>query len=418
MNDRAFDAVWRDCAPAVLGALVRRYGHFDAAEDAVQEAMVAAARQWPADGVPRDPRAWLIRVASRRLVDRLRADGARTQREERAARAASAPGAGSGGSGDTAPDQDDTLAVMLLCCHPALSRPSQIALTLRAVAGLTTAQIARAFLVPEPTMAQRISRAKARLEQEAEPFAPPDRHELPARLAAVMHVLYVVFTEGHAATTGADLTVPALGDEAIRLARELHRMLPHDGEVAGLLALLLLTAARRPARTTPDGSFVPLAVQDRARWDRAKIVEGVALLEAALPVGSVGPFQLQAAIAAVHDEAGAAADTDWAQIDQLYRMLSAVAPSPVVTLNHSIAVAEVRGAEAALAMVEPLGDDRSMRMNHRLHAVRAHLLERAGRPDEALDACRRAAELATSQPEQRHLRHEVERLAVLSRGRR
>ncbi|MEZ5406579.1 MAG: DUF6596 domain-containing protein [Acidimicrobiales bacterium] len=245
---------------------------------------------------------------------------------------------------------------MLLCCHPALSRPSQIALTLRAVAGLDTAQIARAFLVPEPTMAQRISRAKARLAQEAEPFAPPDRSELPARLAAVMHVLYLVFTEGHTATSGADLTVPALGDEAIRLARELHRVLPDDGEVAGLLALLLLTAARRPARAARDGSFIPLAVQDRARWDRDKIAEGVALLEAALPVGRVGPYQLQAAIAAVHDEAVTAADTDWAQTDELYR--------------------------------------------------------------KSLHAARRAAELATSRPEQRHLQHEVERLALLPRLRR
>lgn len=424
MSDRALDTVWRDCAPTVLGALVRRYGHFDAAEDAVQEALVAAARQWPADGVPRDPKAWLIRVASRRLVDRLRADGARARREERATRSLAPAGDRAGISGGynggnsgsahgTATDRDDTLAVMLLCCHPALSRPSQIALTLRAVAGLSTAQIARAFLVPEPTMAQRISRAKARLEQETEPFAVLPRDELPARLAVVMHVLYLVFTEGHAATTGTHLTAPALGDEAIRLARELHRLLPDDGETAGLLALMLLTAARRPARTGPDGSFVPLADQDRHRWDRAMIAEGVALVEAALPVGRVGPYLLQAAIAAVHDEAPTAADTDWAQIEQLYRMLAAVAPGPVVTLNHAVAVAEVHGADAALALIEPLADDRTMRLNHRLHAVRAHLLERAGRPDEALAACRRAAELATSLPEQRHLQREVARLTDL-----
>lgn len=424
VTDRALDTVWRDCAPAVLGALVRRYGHFDAAEDAVQEALVAAARQWPADGVPRDPKAWLIRVASRRLVDRLRADEARARREQRAARSLAPAGDRSGISGGhivgnsgsahgTATDRDDTLAVMLLCCHPALSRPSQIALTLRAVAGLSTAQIARAFLVPEPTMAQRISRAKVRLEQEAEPFAALPRDELPARLAAVMHVLYLVFTEGHAATAGAHLTAPALGDEAIRLARELRRLLPGDGEAAGLLALMLLTAARRPARTGPDGSFVPLADQDRSRWDRAMIAEGVALVEAALPVGPVGPYQLQAAIAAVHDEAPTAADTDWAQIDQLYGMVATVAPSPVVTLNQAVAVAEVRGPQAGLAMIEPLTDDRSMRLNHRLHAVRAHLLERAGRADEALAACRRAAELATSLPEQRHLQAEVARLAQL-----
>ncbi len=413
MNERALDAVWRDCAPRVLGALVRRYGHFDAAEDAVQEAMVAAARQWPMEGVPHDPKAWLVRVASRRLVDRQRADGARARREEREARWLSPAGGSNGGA--SAPDRDDTLAVMLLCCHPALSRPSQIALTLRAVAGLNTAQIARAFLVPESTMAQRISRAKARLEQEAEPFAVPHSDQLPGRLAAVMHVLYLVFTEGHAATTGGDLTVPALGDEAIRLARDLRRVLPHDGEAAGLLALMVLTAARRPARSGPDGSFVPLADQDRTRWDRAKIDEGVALVEAALPAGRVGPYQLQAAIAAVHGEAATAADTDWAQIDQLYVMLSAVAPGPVVTLNHAVAAAEVRGPEAALAMIEPLADDRSMRMNHRLHAVRAHLLERVGRPGDALVACQRAAELATSLPEQRHLQREVSRLSLAGR---
>ena len=410
MSEPGIDVVWRACAPRVLGALIRRYGHVDAAEDALQEALVAAARQWPAEGMPDDPKAWLIRVASRRLVDRLRADDARARREERVALRATTKHLATVGPEDASTDCDDTLAVMLLCCHPSLSQPSQVALTLRAVAGLTTAQIARSFLVPESTMAQRIVRAKARLERLADPFGLPPVTEMPARVAAVAQVLYLVYTEGHTATTGASLTVPSLGAEAIRLARELHRSLPDDGEVSGLLALMLLTDARRRARIGTDGSFIPLAEQDRGQWNRHQIAEGTALIEAALAIGPVGPYQLQAAIAAVHDEATTAEATDWAQIEQLYEMLERIAPGPIVTLNRAVAVAEVRGPQAALELIGPLLDDQRLRRNHRLHAVEAHLLELTGRADAARDAYLLAARLATSIPEQRHLHAAARRL--------
>jgi RNA polymerase sigma factor (sigma-70 family) len=396
--------IWRACVPEVLAALVRSYGDFDSAEDAVQEALLAAARQWPSEGVPDNPRGWLIRVASRRLVDQWRSDQARAGREERDARrtptdAMLAPAA------DAADlvDRDDSLTLLLLCCHPALTRPSQVALTLRAVAGLSTAQIARAFLVPEATMAQRISRAKQRLREAGARFGPPAVQELPDRVAAAAHVLYLVFTEGHTSTTGADLQDVVLADEAIRVTRQLHARLPHDGEVAGLLALMLITDARRAARVRADGSLVPLAEQDRSRWDQRAIREGVALLERALPTGRVGPFQLQAAIAAVHAESAAAAATDWAQIEILYRMLGDLAPSPVVTLNHAVAVGMAHGPQAGLARLEPLLQDRQMIKHHRLHAVRGHLLEMAGCQDEARDSYAMAARLATSIPEQRYL---------------
>ena len=394
MTGAGLEGVWRECAPHVLVALVHRYGDFDAAEDAVQEALLAAARQWPAEGVPDNPRGWLIRVASRRLVDQWRSEAARAVREELVTRQPAAP---------AGPDGDDSLGLLLLCCHPALLRPSQVALTLRAVGGLSTAQIARAFLVPEATMAQRISRAKARLRQAGARFTLPAVTELPDRVAAVAQVLYLVFTEGHTATTGTGLTDTSLAAEAIRLTRTLHRLLPRDTEVSGLLALMLLTDARQAARTRPDGSLVPLAEQDRSRWDRARIAEGIALVEGALAAGPVGPYQLQAAIAAVHAEAATAADTDWAQIELLYRMLAERAPGPVVTLNHAVAVAEVRGPAAGLDMLAPLLADPALRRHHRLHAVHAHLLERAGRLDDARTAYATAARLATSIPEQRYL---------------
>jgi predicted RNA polymerase sigma factor len=305
--------------------------------------------------------------------------------------------------------RDDSLALLLLCCHPALTRPSQVALTLRAVAGLSTAQIARAFLVPEATMAQRISRAKTRLRQVGARFTLPAAEQLPDRVAAVAQVLYLIFTEGHTATTGTGLSEVSLADEAIRLTRQLHRHLPAVGEVTGLLALLLLTDARRAARTRPDGSLVPLASQDRSLWDRERIAEGVRLIEAALPTGPVGPYQLQAAIAAVHAEAPRAADTDWAQIETLYRMLGAIAPGPMVELNHAVAVAMVDGPAAGLAMLEPLLGDRQLRRHHRLHAVHAHLLEMDGREGEARAAYATAARLATSIPEQRYLNDKAAR---------
>jgi RNA polymerase sigma factor (sigma-70 family) len=404
------EGVWRRCAPDVLAALVRRSGDFDAAEDAVQEALLAAARQWPADGPPDNPKAWLIRVASRRLLDQRRTEQARADRELRVtsqtppeaflAPAADAPAEG---------DRDDSLTLSLLCCHPALTRPSQVALTLRAVAGLSTAQIARAFLVPEATMAQRIARAKARLAQARARFTLPPAEELPGRVAAVAHVLYLIFTEGHTTSTGGGLTDLSLADEAIYLTRQLHRHLPAVDEVTGLLALMLLTDARRAARTRPDGSLVPLAEQDRSLWDRARIAEGVRLVEAVLPAGPVGPYQLQAAIAAVHAEAPSAGGTDWAQIETLYRMLDALAPGPVVTLNHAVAVAMVDGPAAGLARLEPLLQDRRLRHHHRLHAVHAHLLEMAGKQAEARTAYATAARLATSIPEQRYLNAKASR---------
>jgi len=404
MTSAGLEDVWRRCAPHVLAALVRRYGDFDAAEDAVQESLLAAARQWPTDGMPDNPRGWLIRVASRRLVDQWRAEQARSDREQLIARhtppeAFLAPAADTVVGGE----RDDSLTLLLLCCHPALTRRSQVALTLRAGAGLSTAQIARAFLVPEATMAQRISRAKTRLRQVGARFTVPAAEQLPDRVAAVAHVLYLIFTEGHTATTGTGLTDMSLANEAIRLTRRLHQHLPAAGEVSGLLALMLLTDARRAARTRPDGSLVPLAEQDRTLWDQTRIREGICLVERALPTGPVGPFQLQAAIAALHAEASRAEDTDWAQIETLYRMLRDLTPGPVVTLNHAVAVAMVDGPTAALDMLGPLLQDPQMRRHHRLHAVRAHLLEMDGRVEEARAAYAIAARLATSIPEQRYL---------------
>jgi len=391
------ERLWRDCAPRALAALVRRYGDFDTAEDALQEALLAASRQWPVDGVPANPTGWLLTVAGRRLIDQWRADQARTDRE-RLLHLQTPPEDYS-----DVVESDDSLALLLLCCHPALPRPAQVALTLRAIGGLSTAQIARAFLVPEATMAQRISRAKARLRQIDARFVLPPARELPGRLAAVAQVLYLIFTEGHTSTAGTGLIEDCLTGEAIRLTRQLHRQLPEAGEISGLLALMLLTDARRPARTGAGGALVPLAEQDRGRWDRARIGEGVALIEAALPSGPVGPYQLQAAIAAVHAEAARAEDTDWPQIELLYRMLADLTPGPVLTLNHAVAVAMVDGPAAGLAMLEPLLADTGLRRSHRLPAVRAHLLELAGRGEEARADYARAARLATSIPEQRYL---------------
>jgi RNA polymerase sigma factor (sigma-70 family) len=401
MTDAGLDELWRECAPRVLAALVRRYGDFDTAEDALQEALLAAAERWPSDGVPDNPTAWLITVASRRLIDQWRSDRARADREQTVLH-----------SEKPASDTDDSVTLLLLCCHPSLPRPAQVALTLRAIGGLNTAQIARAFLVPEATMAQRIVRAKARLRQVEAPFSLPPAHELPDRVAAVGHVLYLIFTEGHTTTTGGDLYDISLTAEAIRLTRQLHRQLPSAGEVAGLLALMLLTDARRSARIGSDGMLVPLAEQDRSRWDQARIREGVVLIEAALPIGQVGPYQLQAAIAAVHANATRAEDTDWPQIMTLYAMLDKLVPSPVLTLNHAVAVAMVNGPDAGLRMLEPLQEDKQLRHNHRLYAVRAHLLELAGCGDQARDAYAAAARLATSIPEQRYLNAAAARITL------
>ncbi|MFQ6851067.1 DUF6596 domain-containing protein [Streptomyces sp. 35M1] len=407
-------------APQVLGALVRRYGHFDPAEDSVQEALIAAAGQWPRDGIPDNPRGWLIRVASRRLTDRLRSDEARRRREETAAALTPAdafvappPGEGPGTSGlGRAPSEDDTLTLLFLCCHPALSPAAQIALTLRAVGGLTTAEIARAHLVPEATMAQRISRAKRTVRGTQ--FRQPDARDRDQRLAAVLQVLYLIFNEGYTATAGPDLHRTDLAREAIRLTRAVRRLLPHEGRVTGLLALMLLTEARTPARTGPDGELIPLDEQDRARWDRTAITEGIALAEEALAQGPAGDYQLQAAIAALHDEAGRAEDTDWPQILALYDVLVRRSPDPAAALGRAVAVAMVHGPRAGLAEVDALAwagtAGRAEQWHYRLDAVRGHLLERAGERDAARTAYRAAADATLSQPEARYLRRRADRL--------
>jgi RNA polymerase sigma factor (sigma-70 family) len=401
----------RELAPQVLGALVRRYDQFDLCEDAVQEALLAAAVQWPRAGVPEHPRGWLVTVASRRMTDQVRAESARRRREETvAARTPADALVAPGADADLPSAADDTLTLLFLCCHPALSPASQVALTLRAVGGLTTAQVAAAFLVPEATMAQRISRAKQTIKAAGARFAPPPPEERADRLRVALQVLYLIFNEGYAASSGPDLQRADLTTEAIRLARELHRLLPDDGEVAGLLALMLLTDARRPARTLPDGSLVPLASQDRSRWDAAAIAEGVALVTATLARAPIGLYQLQAAIAAVHDEAGRAEDTDWPQILVLYELLERLAPSPVVTLNHAVALAMVRGPQAGLDLLATLDDDGPLAGHHRLDAVRAHLLELAGDPAAAREHYRAAARRTTSLPEQRYLEGRAGRL--------
>ncbi|WP_230686980.1 RNA polymerase sigma factor [Catellatospora vulcania] len=402
MTDRRVEELLRELAPQVLGALVRRYGMFDACEDAVQEALLVAATKWPADGVPDNPRGWLITVGAHRLLDEVRSESARRRRED-AVTLATPQSALLGAPADAEPDRDDSLTLLFLCCHPALAAPSQVALTLRAVGGLSTEQIATAFLVPTATMAQRISRAKASVKAAGASFAMPDAADRDGRLRAVLQVLYLIFNEGYATTAGPDLVAPQLSDEAIRLTRWLRRLLPDDPEVAGLLALMLLTDARRPARTRSDGSLVALADQDRGRWDRARITEGVALISEALPRGAVGPYQLQAAIAAVHDEAPAMADTDWPQILALYGLLEQVAPSPAVTLNRAVAVGHVHGPQAGLDLLATLAADPRMANHHRLLATRAHLLEQSGDHTAAAASYRAAATLATNLPERRHL---------------
>jgi RNA polymerase sigma factor (sigma-70 family) len=405
------EGLLRRLAPQVLGAVVRRYGHFDTAEDATQEALLAAALQWPKEGVPDAPRAWLITVASRRLTDLLRSEQARQRREDTVASRALPEEWLAPAADRPAADADDTLVLLFMCCHPVLSPASQIALTLRAVGGLTTAEIARAFLVPEATMTRRISRAKQRIKDSGVPFALPPAGERDERLAAVLHVLYLIFNEGYASTSGPDLHRAELSAEAIRLARLVHRLQPDDAEVAGLLALMLLTDARRPARTGPGGELVPMAEQDRGRWDADAIAEGVALLTGALPRGPTGPYQLQAAIAAVHDEAPSAEATDWPQIVALYGLLRGLSDNPVVALNHAVAVAMAEGPQAGLELLWTLEADERIAGDHRLHAVRAHLLELAGDRAGARDAYQAAAGRTTNLPQQRYLNARAARLA-------
>ena len=395
-TDARIEDLLRELAPQVLGSLVRRHGQFDACEDAVQEALLAATQQWPERGLPDEPRSWLATVASRRLVDNWRSESARQRREEAAA-ALEPP------SPAQASDRDDTLALLFLCCHPSLSVPSQLALTLRAVGGLTTAEIAHAFLVPEPTLAQRISRAKQSIKAAGLTFTLPPDSERADRLRVVLHVLYLVFNEGYTASSGPALQRGDLSTEAVRLARLLHQLVPQEAEAAGLLALLLLTDARRAARTHADGSLVPLADQRRELWNKPQIDEGTALITRILGTANVGPYQLQAAIAAVHDEAPSNEQTDWPQVLALYQVLARVSPGPIVTLNRAVALAMVDGPRAGLALLGTLDGDDRMAHTHRLDAVRAHLLELAGDPAAARASYLQAARRTASLPEQRYL---------------
>lgn len=410
MANSSVEDLLRRLAPEVLGALVRRYGHFDLAEDAVQEALLAASSQWLRDGIPDSPRAWLITVASRRLVDLLRSDQARREREETVAQWTLAESSVRSPVEEPVPGSDDTLILLFMCCHPALSPGSQIALTLRAVGGLTTVEIARAFLAPEETMTRRITRAKQSVAVSHVPFRLPSREERPERLRAVLHTLYLIFNEGYVATSGPSLQRVELSAEAIRLARLLHRLLPDDAEVTGLLALMLLTDARRAARTGPEGTLIPMAVQDRGRWDSKLIAEGTALVTEAMRRGPVGPYQLQAAIAALHDEAPDVERTDWPQILALYELLLRLGDNPVVRLNQAVALAMVHGPHAGLDELGRLQTDSRIGHDHRLHAVRGHLLEMAGEHAAARESYLDAATLTTSLPQQRYLHAQAARL--------
>jgi RNA polymerase sigma factor (sigma-70 family) len=405
--DSEIEDLLRDLAPQVLGTLVRRYGHFDTAEDATQEALLAAALQWPKEGVPDNPRAWLIAVGSRRLTDLLRSEQARQRREDTVAQWTLPDQWLAPAADKPASESDDTLILLFMCCHPLLSPASQIALTLRAIGGLTTAEIARAFLVPEETMTRRISRAKQRIKESRVPsgcpFRLPPGPERSHTLGAVLHVLYLIFNEGYTSTSGPSLHRSDLAAEAIRLARMVYRLLPDESEVAGLLALMLLTDARRPGRTGPAGELIPMAEQDRRIWNADNIAEDVALITDALPKGATGPYQLQAAIAAIHDEAPSAEETDWPQIVALYDLLMRISDNPVVALNHTVAVAMARGPRAGLELLDDLQADERLAEDHRFHAVRAHLLEMAGDRLAAHDAYLAAARRATNLPQQRHL---------------
>jgi len=408
-SEVAFEHLLRELAPQVVGAVTRRFRDFATAEDAVQEALLAAALQWPQEGVPDNPRGWLMQVAARRMTDYLRSEEARRRRETAVAVEAHQLAEAVDVENDA--DQDDTLTLLFMCCHPALTEPSAIALTLRAVGGLTTAEIAKAFLVPEATMAQRISRAKASIKASGVPFRLPTSQERVQRLRAVLHVLYLIFNEGYTSSAGPHLQRLELSREAIRLARSVRTLLPEDGEVAGLLALMLLTDARRAARADPDGELVPLTKQDRTLWDQTEISEGIAILTTALSKGSVGAYQLQAAIAAVHDEAVRAEDTDWPQILALYELLKRMSDNPMVMLNHAIAAAMVYGSSKGLELLKALDSDTRIAGHHRLNAVRAHLLEMAGDHQAAITHYRLAAVRTTSIPERNYLMTQAARLS-------
>jgi RNA polymerase sigma factor (sigma-70 family) len=408
MKAPALEDLLRELTPQVLGTLVRRHGQFDGCEDAVQEAVLAAAVQWPAEGVPDNPRGWLVTVASRRLIDQIRSDHARRERESATA---------TGVVSQDVPDADDTLVLLFLCCHPTLTAASQTALTLRAVGGLTTAEIARAFLVPEATMAARISRAKQRIKAAGSSFSLPDDTEREDRLRVVLHVLYLIFNEGYTASAGSELHRADLAHEAIRLARMVRAQLPEDSEVTGLLALMLLTHARREARTTAAGDLVPLDEQDRAKWDRGLIEEGIELVKTSLAGPALGPYQLQAAIAATHASAATAGETDWSQVHVLYLILERIAPNPMVTLNRAIALAETEGPLAGLALLSTLDSDERTAGHHRLLSVRAHLLEQTGDTAGAYEHYRRAAKSTASIAEQRYLESRASRVRARMKAR-
>ncbi|MCI0435930.1 MAG: sigma-70 family RNA polymerase sigma factor [Gemmatimonadetes bacterium] len=410
--DAQTENLLRELAPQVLGAVVRRFGDFAAGEDAVQEALLAAALQWPREGLPDEPRAWLIRVASRRMMDHLRSEHARRRREAVAAIETPKEQPPDSAATEDETQPDDPLTLLFMCCHPALTPPSAIALTLRAIGGLTTAEIASAFLVPEATMAQRISRAKQSIKASGVAFRRPTDAERAERLRAVLHVLYLMFNEGYTSSAGPHLNRPELSAEAIRLTHSVHRLLPDDSEVAGLLALMLLTDARRPARTGPSGELIPLTEQDRSLWDRDAISEGIELITNALAHGAVGYYQIQAAIAAVHDEATSANATDWPQILALYGLLERMSDNPMVSLNHAIALAMVHGPRAGLERLDALDTDRRLAGHHRLDAVRAHLLEMAGDHPAAIAHYRAAASRTTSIPERDYLTTKAARLAA------
>jgi RNA polymerase sigma factor (sigma-70 family) len=411
-HDSSVGHLLRELAPQVLGAVARRHGDFAAAEDAVQEALIAAATQWPVEGLPVNPRGWLYHVALRRLTDQVRSEMARRRREDAVASEVWADWAFvPPPDGEVGVDQDDTLVLLFMCCHPALTPPSAIALTLRAVGGLTTAEIANAFLVPEATMAQRISRAKQSIKASQVPFSLPTDEARAERLRGVLHVLYLMFNEGYSSSIGPALQRADLSNEAIRLTRTLRALLPQDGEVAGLLALMLLTDARRAARTGADGELIPLDEQDRTRWDQGFIAEGIALISDTLSRGSIGSYQLQAAIAAVHDEAQRAGDTDWPQILALYGLLKQMSDNPMVTLNHAIAAAMVHGPAVGLDLLKELDTDPRIGGHYRLDAVRGHLLEMAGDHTRAIGHYRAAAERTASIPERNYLATKAARLS-------
>jgi RNA polymerase sigma factor (sigma-70 family) len=410
MTDPRIEDLLRPLAPQVLGALVRRYGHFDTAEDAVQEAFIAAATQWPSEGIPANPKGWLVTVASRRLTDLLRSEQARRRREDEVAEQVLPSDRVASAADAAADDGDGTLILLFMCAHPSLSQASQIALTLRALGGLTTAEVARALLVPEDTVTRRISRAKQTIKESGIGFRLPSKAERADRLAVVLHVLYLIFNEGYVSTAGPSLQRPDLAAEAIGLARMLHGLLPDDAEVAGLLGLMLLTDARREARTGPGGEIVPMDEQDRSRWDRAEIAEGIELVDGAFDRGVAGPYLLQAAIAAVHDRSQSADTTDWARIERLYEQLALISDGPVVALNRVVAVAMARGAAVGLELLATLEADKRVDEDHRFYAVRAHLLEMLGRVDAAREAYEAAATRTANLAQQRYLRARAARI--------